>query len=190
MALPLSLPSPRAFFAFLFTPLYWTTFHHYLEAWNSGNEVHYRGLENYKSSHAVLGWFACGPQLSYGGRTATFNLDFLKVVRLVFWSLALRAHSRATRSKARLVSKSTFNPKVFRRSDTSFSWQCCSPCSVSSKAYLIFAVISLFIQLLPFAFFISSLVVRRSSWLFFRCFGCSTWIDTAFHPPRLKLAHA
>ena len=44
-------------------------------------------------------------------------LDFLKVVRLVFWSgvvgpgtnfrsLALRAHSRATRSKARLVSKS------------------------------------------------------------------------------------
>lgn len=154
MALPLSLPSPRAFFAFLFTPLYWTTFHHYLEAWNSGNEVHYRGLENYKSSHAVLRWFACGPQLSYGGRTATFN------------------------------------PKVFRRSDTSFSWQCCSPCSVSSKAYLIFAVISLFIQLLSFAFFISSLVVRRSSWLFFRCFGCSTWIDTAFHPPRLKLAHA
>ena len=46
------------------------------------------------------------------------HLDFLKVVRLVFWSgvvgpgtsfrsLALRAHSRATRSKARLVSKST-----------------------------------------------------------------------------------
>ena len=45
------------------------------------------------------------------------RLDFLKVVRLVFWSgvvgpgtnfrsLALRAHSRATRSKARLVSKS------------------------------------------------------------------------------------
>ena len=37
------------------------------------------------------------------------SLDFLKVVRLVFaWfrSLALRAHSRATRSKARLVSKS------------------------------------------------------------------------------------
>ena len=101
MALPLSLPSPRAFFAFLCTPLYWTTFHHYLEAWNPGNEVHYRGLENYKSSHAVLRWFACGPQLSYGGRTATFN------------------------------------PKVFRRSDTSFSWQCCSPCSVSSKAYLI-----------------------------------------------------
>ena len=42
-------------------------------------------------------------------------LDFLKVVRLVFWSgvvgpgfrsLALRAHCRATRSKARLVSKS------------------------------------------------------------------------------------
>ena len=51
-------------------------------------------------------------------------LDFLKVVRLVFWSgvvgpgtsfrslalrartIALRAHSRATRSKARLVSKS------------------------------------------------------------------------------------
>ena len=48
----------------------------------------------------------------------TAILDFLKVVRLVFWSgvvgpgtnfrsLALRAHSRATRSKARLVSKST-----------------------------------------------------------------------------------
>ena len=43
------------------------------------------------------------------------DVDFLKVVRLVFWSgvvgpgfrsLALRAHSRATRSKARLVSKS------------------------------------------------------------------------------------
>ena len=42
------------------------------------------------------------------------NVDFLKVVRLVFWSgvvdpvrsLALRAHRRATRSKARLVSKS------------------------------------------------------------------------------------
>ena len=45
------------------------------------------------------------------------RIDFLKVVRLVFWSgvvgpgtsfrsLALRAHSRATRSKARLVSKS------------------------------------------------------------------------------------
>ena len=52
-------------------------------------------------------------------------LDFLKVVRLVFWSgvvgpgtnfrslalrartIALRAHSRATRSKARLVSKSS-----------------------------------------------------------------------------------
>ena len=25
---------PRAFFAFLFTPFYWTTLHHYLEAWN------------------------------------------------------------------------------------------------------------------------------------------------------------
>ena len=51
----------------------------------------------------------------------TSPLDFLKVVRLVFWSgvvgpgslalrarsLALRAHCRATRSKARLVSKST-----------------------------------------------------------------------------------
>ena len=53
------------------------------------------------------------------------TLDFLKVVRLVFWSgvvgpgtsfrslalrartIALRAHSRATRSKARLVSKSS-----------------------------------------------------------------------------------
>ena len=50
------------------------------------------------------------------------GIDFLKVVRLVFWSgvvgpgfrslalrartIALRAHSRATRSKARLVSKS------------------------------------------------------------------------------------
>ena len=47
------------------------------------------------------------------------GLEFLKVVRLVFWSgvvvrslalrartVALRAHSRATRSKARLVSKS------------------------------------------------------------------------------------
>ena len=50
------------------------------------------------------------------------TLDFLTVVRLVFWSgvvgparsrftlrartIALRAHSRATRSKARLVSKS------------------------------------------------------------------------------------
>ena len=31
--------------------------------------------------------------------------------------------------------------------------------------HLIFAVISLFIQLFPFAFYISSLVVRRSSWL-------------------------
>ena len=44
----------------------------------------------------------------------TSPLDFLKVVRLVFWSgvvgpgsLALRAHCRATCSKARLVSKST-----------------------------------------------------------------------------------
>ena len=55
----------------------------------------------------------------------TDSLDFLKVVRLVFWSfarslalrarslalrartIALRAHFRATRSKARLVSKST-----------------------------------------------------------------------------------
>ena len=51
----------------------------------------------------------------------TSPLDFLKVVRLVFWSgvvgpgwfalrarsLALRAHCRATPSKARLVSKST-----------------------------------------------------------------------------------
>ena len=26
--------SPRAFFAFLFTPFYWTTLHHYLGAWN------------------------------------------------------------------------------------------------------------------------------------------------------------
>ena len=49
-------------------------------------------------------------------RKVAAGLDFLKVVRLVFWSgvvgpgfrsLALRAHSRATRSKARLVSKST-----------------------------------------------------------------------------------
>ena len=62
-------------------------------------------------------------------------LDFLKVVRLVFWSgvvgpgfrslalrarslalrartIALRAHSRATRSKARLVSKSSLVPSV------------------------------------------------------------------------------
>ena len=50
----------------------------------------------------------------------TWYVDFLKVVRLVFWSgarslalrartIALRAHSRrATRSKARLVSKSTW----------------------------------------------------------------------------------
>ena len=54
---------------------------------------------------------------------ALARFDFLKVVRLVFWSgaarherlrslalrartIALRAHSRATRSKARLVSKS------------------------------------------------------------------------------------
>ena len=50
---------------------------------------------------------------------ALLIVDFLKVVRLVFWSgvvrpgscrsLALRAHSRATRSKARLVSKSNQN---------------------------------------------------------------------------------
>ena len=65
--------------------------------------------------------------------TFAYLLDFLKVVRLVFWSgvvgpgtnfrslalrarslalrartIALRAHSRATRSKARLVSKSTY----------------------------------------------------------------------------------
>ena len=33
-ATALSLPSLRAFFAFLFTPFYWTTFHHYLGAWN------------------------------------------------------------------------------------------------------------------------------------------------------------
>ena len=48
---------------------------------------------------------------------ALVGLDFLKVVRIDFWSgvvgpgtsfrsLALRAHCRATRSKARLVSKS------------------------------------------------------------------------------------
>ena len=54
---------------------------------------------------------------------ARFCIDFLKVVRMVFWSgvvgpgsrfalgartIALRAHCRATRSKARLVSKSRF----------------------------------------------------------------------------------
>ena len=52
--------------------------------------------------------------------TVVGPLDFLKVVRLVFWSgvvgpgfrsLALRAHSRATRSKARLVSKSIGPPE-------------------------------------------------------------------------------
>ena len=30
----LSLPSPCAFFAYLYTPFYCTTFHHYLGAWN------------------------------------------------------------------------------------------------------------------------------------------------------------
>ena len=59
------------------------------------------------------------------------KLDFLKVVRLVFWSgvvgpgtnfrsLALRAHSRATRSKARLVSKSTGKPVVASESQAWF----------------------------------------------------------------------
>ena len=45
--------------------------------------------------------------------TLHLTLDFLKVVRLVFWSgrtIALHTHSRrATRSKAQLVSKSTSN---------------------------------------------------------------------------------
>ena len=58
----------------------------------------------------------------YTGQLSVPTLDFLKVVRLVFWSgvvgpgtlaRAPRSYDRATRSKARLVSKSMPTQKLF-----------------------------------------------------------------------------
>ena len=71
-------------------------------------------------------------------RTFALHLDFLKVVRLVFWSgvvgpgtnvklslassLAFRAHCRATSSKARLVSKSILHHLTFSQELEGKEW--------------------------------------------------------------------
>ena len=85
-ATALSLPSPRAFFALLFTPFYWTTFHHYLGAWNRipwSCSAHYKIQERLLSllygNEQLLQLTRCRYNVSFSLTHKLPSLGFLKI---------------------------------------------------------------------------------------------------------------